>query len=77
MLTVTDTSARADLVAGIHAPFNATVSECLTRWSALNPTEQSRSYLVLHGNAGARRTLNASAICKLTHQIARAHQHAL
>jgi hypothetical protein len=76
MLTITDASARADLVAGIHAPLNATLGECLKRWSALGPTEQSRSYLVLRGDAGARRTLNASAIEELTRQIGGGHQHA-
>ena len=65
MFTILDVSARADLVASIHAPWQATVGECLDRWKALDPAERSRSYLVLRGEAGARRTLNASAIAKL------------
>lgn len=57
--------ARADLVASIHAPWRATVDECLRRWAALCPSERARSYLVLRGDAGARRTLNAAAIAEL------------
>ncbi|WP_185207279.1 hypothetical protein [Sphingomonas sp. NBWT7] len=75
MNTISDMGARAELVAGIHAPWNATVSECLTRWAALGSIERSRSYLVLRGEAGARRTLNASAIGELTRQIDKEHQH--
>ena len=65
MFTTTDTSVRADLVASIHAPWQATVGECLARWEALCPSERAQSYLVLRGDAGARRTLNASAIAEL------------
>lgn len=77
MPTSTDTSTRADLVASIHAPWQATVGECLARWKALGPVEQSRSYLVLRGDGGARRTLNASAISELARLSAREHQQAL
>ena len=76
MSTVTDFSARADLVASIHAPWRATVGECLKRWETLGPIEQSHSYLVLHGDAGARRTLNASAIAELAELSGREHHHA-
>lgn len=71
-----DTSGQADLVASIHAPWQATVGECLARWKALGPSEQSQSYLVLRGDAGARRTLNASAIAKLAGLSGREHQTA-
>jgi len=76
MPTITDSSTRADLVASIHAPWQATVGECLTRWKALSPFERSRSYLVLRGDAGARRTLNASAIAQLAGLSGSEHQHA-
>ncbi len=76
MPTITETSARADLVASIHAPWQATVGECLARWEALRPVEQTQSYLVLRGDAGARRTLNASAIAELVGQSGRGHQRA-
>lgn len=76
MPTVTDFSARADLVASIHPPWQATVGECLKRWETLGPTERSQSYLVLHGDAGARRTLNALAIAELAELSGRGHQHA-
>ncbi len=69
MLIISEIGAHAELVAGIHAPWNATVGECLRRWAALAPVERSRSYLVLHGEAGARRTLNASAIGVLARHI--------
>ena len=76
MPSPTDFSARADLVASIHAPWQATVGECLKRWETLGPTERSQSYLVLRGDAGARRTLNASAIAELAELSARDHRHA-
>ncbi len=75
MPTITDTSARADLVASIHAPWQATIGECLARWRALDPVERSQSYLVLRGDAGARRTLNASAIAELAGLSGREHRH--
>lgn len=65
MPTAIDFSAQADLVATIHAPWQASVGECLKRWETLGPTERSQSYLVLRGDGGARRTLNASAIAEL------------
>lgn len=76
MRTITDTGARADLVASIHAPLQATVGECLARWKTLGPFEQSQSYLVLRGEAGARRTLNAFAIAELAGMGGKEHQHA-
>ncbi len=76
MPPITDTGARADLVASIHAPWQATVGECLARWEALGPLERSQSYLVLRGDAGARRTLNASAIAELAGLSGRKHRHA-
>ena len=69
-------NARADLVASIHAPWQATVGECLKRWETLGPTERSQSYLVLRGEAGARRTLNTLAIAELAALSGREHQHA-
>ena len=68
--------ARADLVANLHAPWRATVGECLRRWAALGPGERARSYLVLHGDAGARRTLNAAAIARLAGPDGRGRRHA-
>jgi hypothetical protein len=65
MFSTPETSAPADRVAGIHAPWNATVGECLQRWAELGPIERSRTYLVLRGDEGARRTLNSSAIAEL------------
>ena len=76
MCIITDTSTRADLVASIHAPWQTTVAECLARWEALGTVEQSQSYLVLRDDAGARRTLNASAIAELAGLSSREHQHA-
>lgn len=72
----TDMTARADLVASIHAPWRATVGECLARWEALSCRERSQSYLVLRGEAGARRTLNASAIAELAELRGRGPRHA-
>lgn len=65
MLTPHDFRARADLVASIHAPWQATVGECLARWETLGPAERSQSYLVLRGDGGAQRTLDAAAIADL------------
>lgn len=76
MPDATDLTARADLVATIHAPWQATVGECLQRWATLGTIQQSQSYLVLRGDAGARRTLNASAIAKLAALSTAEHQHA-
>lgn len=76
MPLVTDLNARADLVASIHAPWQATVGECLERWEALGPTERSQSYLVLRGDAGARRTLNALAIAELAELSGGDHRRA-
>jgi hypothetical protein len=76
-MTVTvHSGAHADLVASIHAPWQATVDECLERWAALGPNEQARSYLVLRGDAGARRTLNAAAIAELAELSASERGHA-
>lgn len=75
-MTATDTSARADLIASISAPWQATLGECLSRWRALTPSDRSRSYLVLRGDAGARRTLNASAIAELAGLSDKDRQHA-
>jgi hypothetical protein len=72
----TASNAPADLVATIHAPWQATVGECLKRWVSLGPTERSQSYLVLRGEAGARRTLNALAIAELVELSVREAQHA-
>lgn len=60
-----DADIDADLIAGIHAPWRASVGECLSKWASLTPFEQSRSYLVLRGEAGARRTLNPLGIAEL------------
>lgn len=74
MFITADLSAQADLVATIYAPWQATVGECLKRWEALGPAERLQSYLVLRGEAGARRTLNASAIAELAELSGRNHQ---
>lgn len=76
MPIATDFNARADLVATLYAPWQATVRECLKRWETLDPTERSQSYLVLRGEAGARRTLNASAIAELAELGGGDHRHA-
>lgn len=75
MLVATDFDAQADLVATIYAPWRATVGECLKRWKALGPNERSQSYLVLRGDGGARRTLNASAIAELAELNGKEHRH--
>ena len=76
MSVATDLNARADLVATIHAPWQATVGECLERWGTLDPIDRSQSYLVLRGDAGARRTLNAFAIAELAATSGRKHRYA-
>ena len=61
-----DPTRRAALVASIHAPWRATVAECLTRWASLDRATQCRSYLVVEGDLpGARETLGSSAIGSL------------
>ncbi len=70
-----ENSAEADLVASIHAPWQATVGEYLDRWSGLDADARSHSYLVLRGDAGARRTLNAFAIAELAELSKTQNQH--
>lgn len=55
----------AELVWSLHAPWQATVAECLQRWRALPPQTREGSYLVLRGSGGRRRTLSAAAIAEL------------
>ena len=61
----TDPHAEAELIRSIHQPWRAPLHECLRCWSALDPATQARSYLVLRGEQGLRRTLNARAIAEL------------
>ena len=57
---------RASLVASIHAPWRATVAECLSRWVTLDRDTQTHSFLVVEGDTpGARETLGSSAISSL------------
>ena len=55
----------AELIWSIHQPWKATLSDCLSRWQALDPRFRAQSWLILHGQAGARRTLNAAHIAEL------------
>jgi hypothetical protein len=64
---------RAELIESIHAPWKATVGECLSRWSRLDPLTRAHSYLVVHGEAGGRVTLNAVKIFALQADVAPAH----
>ena len=61
----TDADTEAELIRSIHQPWRASLGECLRCWSALDAAAQARSYLVLRGEAGLRRTLNARAIAEL------------
>lgn len=60
-----DHHAPAELIWSLHRPMQASVAECLARWQALDGAARARSYLVLHGNGGARRTLAAPGIAAL------------
>jgi hypothetical protein len=64
---------RAELIESIHAPWKATVSECLSRWTRLDPLTRAQSYLVVHGVAGHRVTLNAAKIGALQADVAPSH----
>ncbi|AXJ96180.1 MULTISPECIES: hypothetical protein [unclassified Sphingomonas] len=56
----------AQLVASLHRPLRASLSECLDRWRGLDDATRSHAYLVLEGpEPNARRTLNAAAIAAL------------
>lgn len=60
----------AQLVASLHAPWRATVAECLTRWADLDRDARARSYLVLEGDEpGVRRTLNGGRIAELAARL--------
>jgi hypothetical protein len=60
-----DHQAPAELVWTLHQPWRASLGECLDRWRALDGAMRQRSYLVVHGPSGARRTLAAAAIAVL------------
>lgn len=64
-----DPDAGAALVASIHAPWKATVRECLARWSTLDAPAREYSYLVVQEGGDRRRTLNAHAIGELCTQL--------
>ena len=64
-MLMVDPHAPAELIWSIHQPWKASLGECLLRWRALEPQWRTQSYLVLHGEAGARRTLDATAIALL------------
>ena len=61
-----DLTRPASLVSSIHAPWRATVAECLSRWIKFDAETQARSYLVLEGDKpGARQTIGGSGIATL------------
>lgn len=61
-----DLNRPASLVASIHAPWRATVAECLSRWAKFDLETQARSYLVVEGDLpGARQTICGSGIATL------------
>jgi hypothetical protein len=66
----TDPHSPAELVHSMHQPWRASVGECLARWQSLDDAGRARSYLILHGEAGARRTLRAERIAELAGGIA-------
>ena len=66
----TDPDTPAELIESIHQPWKATVAECLRRWRLLDQARRSRSYLVVHAQAGARHTLNGVGIADLSTRIA-------
>ncbi len=63
----------AELVESIHEPWKATIGECLSRWTRLDPLTRAQSYLVVHGDAGGRVTLNAAKIVALQADVSAAH----
>ncbi|WP_419808573.1 hypothetical protein [Sphingomonas sp.] len=65
----TDRQATAELTWTLHQPFRASVADCLLRWHTLDGPARARSYLVLHGQAGLRRTLDAEHIADLAMTI--------
>lgn len=68
-MPTTDPNASAELIASMHQPWRATVAECLQQWRSLDPRMQSGSYLVLHGKAGLRSTLNGATIADLSNRL--------
>ena len=64
-----DPHSPAELIWSLHRPLQASVGECLARWEALDRSARLRSYLVLHGEAGQRRTLTAPGIAALASAI--------
>ena len=61
----TDPHSPAELVFSIHQPWRASVGECLARWRSLDDAGRACSYLILHGEAGARQTLTGERIAAL------------
>ena len=55
----------AELIWSLHQPRRATLAECLAHWRGLDGRTRAGSYLVLHGEAGTRRTLAAPGIAEL------------
>ena len=64
-----DCHSPAELIWSLHRPMQASVGECLARWQALDRLARQRSYLVLHGEAGAPQTLAAPGIAALASAI--------
>jgi hypothetical protein len=65
-----DATRAAELVATIHAPWCATVGECVNRWATLDAATRATSYMVVRGDEpGARQTLNGSSIAELAAQL--------
>lgn len=64
-----DRQSPAELTWTLHQPFRASVADCLHRWRTLDAAARARSYLVLHGHAGLRRTLDAERIADLADAI--------
>jgi hypothetical protein len=61
----TDLHVPAELIWSIQQPWKASLGDCLSRWRALDPRWRTQSYLVVHGEGDARRTLGAEAIAVL------------
>ncbi|WP_375401990.1 hypothetical protein [uncultured Sphingomonas sp.] len=69
-MTPYDPTRAAELVASIHAPWRATVGECLSRWAGLDPATRAGSYLIVHSDEpGSRRTLNGARIAELAANV--------
>jgi hypothetical protein len=65
-----DPTRAAELVSSIHAPWRATVRECIHLWANLDAAERAASYLVVRGDGpGLRQTFNSEGIAELATQL--------